>query len=275
MSTLICWNNLFRAATYVVNAGTDSTASPISNCWNNRTARPALPTADSNGDLQITFTLSSTQIGYDVEPYGYNIYGGIFAADQFIIGASRHDPIGYRFTGGNVLLEAWDGAIWNTVLNEAMVYPQKSSVLFGLLEHDATDTYRLTISGQTASAVVKLPELFIGEGMNIGAVDRVFDKYADTVNYDSFTAKSGFEYDIIRFVQFIAKPKWSVISLDFEAQINSFREDIIEKRLPYWWTQDTDLAHKTYLMKHKTGLATFTTNDNVHGSFSLDAKEVL
>lgn len=270
----ICWNNLLVGCTYIVNLGTDSTNAPFSNAWNGRTSRPALPIADANGDFQVTFTLTNSQTGYGTLPYGWGAYGGIQAVNSFIMGASRADPLGARFLGGNIKLEANTGA-WVTVLDEAMVFPINMSSFFNVAAHTGTVTYRLTIYNQPPNQTVSVPEMFLGEKIQLGGIAYGFDPYGENTKFDRVEAWNGNTYDTVRFTKFTAKPSWDVMPNDMRVTVDFFREGVVEKVGAFWWCFDESIQHQTYIVKHKKGSLHFPIQGANHSRLAMDLEEVL
>jgi len=187
---IIAYNNLLRGTGYTVLAGTDEPAAPLSDAWSWDMSRPALPRADANGTLSFSVN-TPTGVGYGVDANGVfssygaaTNYGGKVVAQAMILGAARNNPGGFRFSGGTLTVLA-DGV---QIFSQTIYAPQNASAFYRLPTHAAATAYTINITGLAPNATVRMPELYIGNSLQMPALELGYDWYGENVQPTSFKA---------------------------------------------------------------------------------------
>jgi len=241
---IIAYNNLLRGTGYTMLAGTDEPAAPLSDAWTWDMSRPALPTADANGT--VSFSVNTPPgVGYGVDAAGNYVqygailpYGGREVADIIILGAARNNPGGHRFSGGTLTISADNVQIFS----QTIYAPQNASALYRLPAHSAASTYTITISGLTANATVRLPELYIGTSLIMPALELGHNWYGETFQSTSFKASTGRVLRSRRYVRVEQPLNWRYLDVVQRNEVQQFIESALEEIQPFWFIAFPDSA---------------------------------
>ena len=283
---LIGWKNLIALGnTPTVTTGTDSVANPISNVFNGFTTRPALPITDGAGVVVVLFEglndggAGFGSIGFGEGGFGDTVFGGAYKADLFIIGAARHNPAGYHFTGGNVKIELFDDGIgdWFTVVDEAIAMPENKSQMYQLAASVGTIlSARLTISGQAADSSINIPELYLGPSIIMPFIDLGFDPYIEVAHGNNVNVSTGRKLKNVRYKRLEVNPKWSSLTKSQATEVDLFREDVIENADKFWWIwSPEENVSEVYLVQHDAETAPMPFVRQTIRSFALKIVESL
>lgn len=271
---LMTTNILNTSTAYTISAGTDTVYAPLSNAFETVPTRPAMPTTDANGVFECTIHVNRYTRGFGRGGFGRGGFGFGIQATSLILGVSRHEPNLARFNGGFVTLISNDDGV-SILNNQRMeIYPTNRSVFFNMPYH-TTSSYTLRIEGLTPSTPFNLPLLYIGGSFTLGGVSYVYDDYAEKANFKSFRSDNGVGYDVAKFTQFTASPKFAFITHDKWGKLRDFREDIIEQSKPFWYMFDETKVIDIYLVKQKGNFAASTINNAPTRSLNLSLEEWL
>jgi len=276
---IIAYNNLLRGAGYTMIAGTDEPAAPLSDAWSWDMSRPALPIADANGTLSFSVN-TPAGVGYGVDVNGNYVqygaiatYGGKEVADTMILGAARNNPGGVRFSGGTLTVLA-DGV---QIFNQTIYAPQNASAFYRLPIHNAATTYTITITGITASATVRLPEIFIGTSLVMPALELGHNWYGETFQSTNFKAATGRVLRSRRYVRIEQALRWRYLVGTQRTDVQRFVESALESLQPFWFLAFPDSAPTNcYMGFHDAYSAPMPmTVANIIDTFSLKFVEKL
>jgi len=249
---VIAYDNLLQGNAYTMLAGIDDASSPLSNAWIWDMSRPALPVADSHGVLSFSIN-TSAGVGFAKDalgfiPFGQGGFGGFKVADTIILGASRNNPAGYRFTGGHLQVLA-DGV---EIFNQTIYAPINKTAMYQLAAHSAASVYTITISLLAPNATVALPEIFIGTSLVMPFLEYGFDEYGEVFAGSNFKAESGREYRTVRYRRLEQKPRWKYLEASQAADIRAFVELALESAQPFWFAWSPVMhPNAVYMMRHK------------------------
>lgn len=282
---LIGWKNLLALGDDpIFTAGSDSVANPIANVFNGFTTRPALPITDGTGTVAIEFIgLNSGDgfgaVGFGAGGFGGVAFGGSYKAELFVLGAARHNPAGYHFTGGNIKIELFDDGTgaWFTVVDEAISAPENKSQMYQLAASvGKVSMARLTISGQAANSSINIPELYLGPSIVMPFIDLGFDPYIERAKGNSLDISTGRKLKNVRYKRLEVKPKWSSLTKSQYTEVDLFREDVIENADKFWWIwSPEDHSQEVYLVQHDSEIAPMPFVRQTIRSFSLNIVEAL
>ncbi len=275
---IIAYNNLLQGANYNILAGVDDPGAPLSDAWIWDMSRPALPQADSAGVLSFSINTPSGT-GYGVDAVGnFNAFGdeltfgGLQIATAMILGASRNNPGGSRFSGGVLQVQA-DGV---EVFSRTIYAPQNASALFQLAAHPAAATYTITISGLTPGATVRLPEIFIGPVMQMPFFELGLDAYGERFKETRFESGTGRIARSRRFVRIEKRLRWRYLDPQQQNTIRQFIETALESLRPFWLVEFPDSKPaNAYLGFHSKDTSPLPLGAGMYVDFSLNFIEAL
>jgi len=260
---IIAYDNLLVGATYTLNAGTEQTASPISDAATLDLTRPALPKTNASGVVEIEYQVNIT------------------VPTVFIMGAARHDnTAGYKTSYGTFAVHYWNGSAWVTLITAALSAVNVSTI-YKLAAHipvavDSKYKYRLTYSGLTPNSTISIPELFLGSCIEMPFLDFGYDEYNDVLKGNKFTSLSGRTYMVAHYRRLEARPSWSTVPRSYDQYSQVFREEVIEQAKPFWWSWQPDTSpNATYMVQSNVDHVEYPILSVVHRSLKLDLVEAL
>lgn len=236
---VIGWRNEAEGSSYTVLTGTEVVGYELRQAlddWN--TLRPALITADSNGEVTVQITLPDIGYSFGELPFGMGPFGGLWPIDALAIGAHRHDPAGARFASGRVQLSAGGTVLFD----DPYVSGADTTYFKALPEHTRAHTYTLTISGQAPGETVHIPHIYLGPLLWMPHLDLGFDPYAEVSIGRHFESESGAIYATVLARRLEPKASWSLIPREYWTAIDFFREETVETMRPFVWAWDYESA---------------------------------
>jgi len=263
---LIAYNNLLESTSLITMvAGTNNTSAPMTNVYDKDKLNPAIPQADATGTVTVTFDLPTAT-----------------SAQVFIMGADRHDAAGFKSTGGTFTLSYWNGVAFVTLLSAVTISAANTATIYKLTTHilglsGAVYQYQLTYTGFIANSSISIPELFLGQVLELPPVDYGFDEYNEVYRGSKLDSISGRIYKTLHYRRLELYPSWSVLDRQtFDVAINAFREDCLELLKSFWfaWQPDTS-PDAVYLGIHDGDNAAYQIKTSVHRTFKLKFVETV
>jgi len=261
---LLLWDNK-RPDTYSLITGAENSGLLFGEAQKWDCLRNYIVTTDSSGIVTI-------QLNYLAIP-------GI---DKLVMGAHRHESSGWRFSGGSVQLQYWNGTAWTDCLaTTAITALVDEPEIFDVAAHVVVlnagyYSYRLTLSGFTAFTDIAIPEIFIGPSLSMPFVELGFDPSSEEWRGPSFESESGRVYETALSRRYAAKPVWNLIDSTMFDAINIFRESVIEERTPFWWFwSPATFPTIGYMMRHNGVSAPMPYTHQMYRSFSLNLIEAV
>ena len=275
---IIAYNNLLQGVNYTVLSGVDEPSAPLSDAWIWDVSRPALPRADSTGKLSFSVNMPA-RFGYGVDAagrfskFGDSVsFGGLQIATALILGAARNNSGGVRFSGGTLSVLA-DGV---EVFNQAIWSPKNTSTLFQLTAHPPAAVYTIAITGLSADATVRLPEVFIGPVMTMPYLELGSNAYGERFKSTDFEAGTGRITRSLRFVRIEKRLRWRYLDSAQQNEIKLFVETALERLRPFWLVESPDSNPAgAYLGYHKRDSAPMPLGAGMRADFSINFVEAL
>jgi len=209
--------------------------------------------------LRATFVTSSA-VNSDIAAV-FRVNGA--TPTHFILGAHRHDAAGFRLTTGTLSVDAYTAAGWVQIgtadlttnasnISELIVFSAYTPIAVA-----GHYLYRMRIEGLVGDADYSIPELFLGEVLTMPGLSLPYDSAMEEWTGPSVTAETGRKYETSLSRRYMANAKFKYMDAAKAAEVNTFREQHIEERAPFWWfyapVSDPTVG---YMMKHNGKTAT-------------------
>ena len=177
--------------------------------------------------------------------------------EMLVLGAHRHDASGFRFPGGAVQLQYWNGSAFVDCLAATNVtakvnHPSIHEVSAHTpIAAAGVYSYQLTISGLQTSSDVALPELFVGPALVMPGIKYNYDALVEEWTGPKTTTESGRVYESALSRRYMPKPQFTLLDAAKTAEVELFRENVLEERGVFWWFYDPLNDPETgFMMRH-------------------------
>jgi len=247
-----------------IDTGVESAGGEITEAATWDTLKPAIVDADEFGIIGIILWA----------------YGD--APDLLIVGAHKHDSTGFRFDQGTVSAYSTgplgSGASVILVGTKSMAGNRNDPVLIKLADISTYSPYtsaggriyRIEFTGLAPNETYVIPELFFGKALELPPMDYNYDESLEEWKGVSFTAENGRIYESALSRRYKADPVWGVLPESYAAAIETFREEHLEERRPFWWAWRPDTYDtQVYLMHHNARTAPMPRDTMAYRHFRL------
>ncbi len=263
---IIAWDNLLQVSTVVIPAGTINPDTPLSRLYDGDMLRPCYFTPNGAGQVIIEVTPSQP----------------ISCA---ILGSARNDAAGYIAGATSVRLDALSEVGYGDQpyglygygdrYTETVTHDLTGSPASRMLRFWPTCT-KLTITFSGVVGQLSVPQLFVGNVLEMPWLEQNYDPYNEAINFAVFEAESGRDYSRLRYRRVELDPQWLMVERVLWTSVDAFREGALELRKPFWfaWMPST-APSEVYLVKHVNPSAPFPIKSAKHRSFGLKLKEVI
>ena len=218
----------------------------------------------ANGGVSYTCAVAHTSIATSEPGVGavWEVYWVLDTPDveYLILGAHRHDSSGFRFAGGSIQLQYWNGGSFVDCLattaitakvNHLSMHEVSAHTVIG---NAGYYSYQLTISGVGATTDIALPELFMGPALVMPGVraGSSFDPSVEEWTGPSTTTETGRIYESALSRRYAPRPSFNFLDAAKSAEVDAFIEARLEERAPFWWFWNPlDKPKESYMMKHR------------------------
>ncbi|MCK5132703.1 MAG: hypothetical protein KAR40_11195 [Candidatus Sabulitectum sp.] len=222
----------------------------------------ALDTIIANGGVSYRCTVAHTSIAASEPGVGasWEVYWVLDTPDieYLILGAHRHDASGYRFAGGSIQLQYWNGSAFvdclaTTAITAKVKHPSIHEVAaHTVIGNAGYYSYQLTISGMGITEDIALPELFMGPALVMPGVRYNFDPNVEEWTGPSTTTETGRIYESALSRRYAPRPSFNFLNPAKDIEVNEFIENRLEERGAFWWFWNPlDKPAEGYMMKHR------------------------
>lgn len=178
--------------------------------------------------------------------------------NYLVLGAHRHDAAGFRFSGGSVGLQYWNGAAFvDCLATTAITAETNRPSIQEVAAHTVTVnggyySYQLTLSGLSITSDIALPELFLGDALVMPGIKYGYDPYLEEWTGPSQTTETGRIYESALSRRYSPKPKFNKLDSAKTVEVRAFIENTLEERAAFWFFYDplNDAAHGL-MCKHR------------------------
>lgn len=213
---------------------------------------------------------------------------GLLPIGSTILSIGCYPSAGYELNGHIRRLRLYDRALTDAELqalsadpdarlavNDATQHPSIGSAIYPFTRTSAKRA-RIKLSGFEPGAQVVLPELYLGDVIDMPYLNLGFDPYPEVSQGPEFTPETGRTYPAVRYRRLEIAPSWSRIEPVLHSAIDVFRETAIENKQPWWWAWSPDsLPGECYLVRHKDSKAAFPFVTGIHRDFKLALVEAI
>lgn len=265
---IIAYDNVMSTASVVLRKGELDSASSLDRLWDGDLLRPTFfqPDAALKVELELrpVSSINCCVLGADRNDSAGQLVGvGGVTMTSF--------STGYGYGAGGYGASGYGGFDQISTQNFTITTTQTSK----LLRFNTTCSL-LVVSFTGCDSRVAIPEIFIGESIEMPLVEYGYDPYNEITNVSLFTAESGREYARLRYRRVELNPQWGHIPQSMWDTIDTFRERAIELRAPFWFAwSPTTYPDKIYFVRHVDAGAPFPIQRALSRKFALKLQEVI